>query len=117
MTPHRNNVISIIGVRAVLAALEMGPKLIDDRRSRIALIRADLTRWCRKKKLEYIEPHGNFIMIDTGRDVTKVSAELVAKRVVPGRPFPSCDTMLRVTIGSENSMVKFKTALSEVLGV
>lgn len=117
MMPHRNNVISIIGVRAVLAALDLGPKLIEERRARIALTRANMTRWCRKKSLKYIEPHANFMLIDTGRDVTKVSAELVAKHVVPGRPFPSCDTMLRVTIGRESDMAKLKSALAEVLGV
>lgn len=117
MTLYRNNVISIIGVRAVLAALDLGPNLIEERRARIALTRSDLTQWCRKKEIKYIEPHGNFIMIDTGRDVSKVSAALVAKGVVPGRPFPSCGTMIRITIAGESDMAKFKSAFGEVLGV
>lgn len=117
MTPYRNNVISIIGVRAVLAALELGPSLIEERRARIALTRSDLTQWCRKKEIKYIEPHANFILLDTGRDITKVSAALVAKGVVPGRPFPACGTMIRISIGGESDMAKFKSAFGEVLGV
>ena len=35
MAPYRNNVISIVSVRAVLAALELGPKLIQERRAKI----------------------------------------------------------------------------------
>src|SRR5579859_2835511 len=38
MTPYRNNVISIVTARAVLAALDLGPKLIEDRRTRTAEI-------------------------------------------------------------------------------
>jgi len=117
MTPYRNNVISIIGVRAVLAALDLGPKLIEERRARIALTRSDLTQWCRRRGIKYIEPHGNFMMIDTGRDASKVSAALVAKGVVPGRPFPSCDTMIRITIAGESDMAKFKSAFGEVMSV
>jgi histidinol-phosphate aminotransferase len=117
MTPYRNNVISIIGVRAVLAALNLGPGLIEERRSIIARTRSELTAWCHKKRIKYIDPHANFIMIDAGYDVGKVSAALVAKGVVPGRPFPPYDTMVRITIGAESAMTKFKRALGELLGV
>ena len=89
MMPYRNNVISIISVRAVLAALDLGPRLIEERRAIIARERSDLTYWCRKKRIKYIEPHANFIMIDTGHDVSKVSAALVAKGVVPRKAFPA----------------------------
>ena len=117
MTPYRNNVISIIGVRAALAALELGPRLIEERRARIAKIRSVLTEWCKRKKLRYIEPHANFMMIETGKDVRQVGAALIAKGVAAGRPFPPYDTMLRVTIGAEKDVAKFQRALSEVLGL
>ncbi|MBI4470043.1 MAG: aminotransferase class I/II-fold pyridoxal phosphate-dependent enzyme [Acidobacteria bacterium] len=117
MKPFRNNVISIVGVRAALAALEMGPDLIRERRAMIARTRADLTQWCRMKKLKYIEPHANFMMIDTGRNVRELGTALVGKGVVPGRPFPPYDTMLRITIGAGGEMAKFKTALGELLSI
>jgi len=117
MTPYRNNVISIVGVRAVLAALDLGPRFIQERRARIARTRSDLTDWCREKQIKYIEPHANFIMIDTGRDVRKVSEALVAKGIVPGRPFPPYHTRVRITIAAESDMIKFKGVLGELLGV
>jgi len=115
MSAYRNNVISIIGVRASLAALGLGEKLIEERRAKIALTRSNLTGWCQKKGIKFIEPHGNFILIDTGRDATKLGAALVAKGIVPGRPFPSCETLIRISIGSESDMEKFKRAFTEVL--
>jgi histidinol-phosphate aminotransferase len=115
MTPYRNNVISIIGVRAVLAALQLGSKLVEDRRARIAETRSNLIQWCRERKIKFIHPHANFMMIETGRDVGEVSAALIAKGVAPGRPFPPYNTMLRVTIGAHSDMVRFETALAEVL--
>lgn len=117
MTPYRNNVISIIGVRAVQAALDIGPKLIEGRRARIAETRSDLVLWCCQKGIKYIEPNGNFMMIETGRDVRQVSAELAARGVMAGRPFPPYDTMIRVTIAGENEMAKFKGALAGVLSI
>jgi len=117
MTPYRNNVISIMAVRAVLAALELGPGLVEDRRKAIAHTRAVVTEWCRAKKLLYVEPYANFLMIDTGRDSGEVSRALIAKGVAPGRPFPPYDTMLRITIGSDHDMTVFRTALGESLGL
>jgi histidinol-phosphate aminotransferase len=115
VSPYRNNVISIIGVRAVLAALALGQTVIDRRRARNSATRADLTRWCQRHGFPYIEPHANFVMIDTARQVGEVSAALAAKGIVAGRPFPTLPTMLRVTIGKDGEMAKFKTALAAVL--
>jgi histidinol-phosphate aminotransferase len=117
MMPYRNNVISIVGVRAVLAALDLGDKFIGERRATIANTRCGLVEWCRKKQLKYIEPYANFMMIDTQRNVRELGAALIAKGVAPGRPFPPYDTMVRVTIGSESDVEKFKSALGTLLSV
>jgi histidinol-phosphate aminotransferase len=117
MTPYRNNVISIVTARAVLAALDLGPKFIEDRRTRTADIRNRMVAWCRDKKLPAIDSHANFMMIDTGRNVRELGPQILAKAVAVGRPFPPYDSMLRITIGTEPEMAKFRTALGEVLGV
>jgi histidinol-phosphate aminotransferase len=117
MQPYRNNVISIVTARAVLAALDLGPKFIEDRRTRTAAIRDGMMQWCREKKLRAIDSHANFMMIDTGRNVRELGSTMLAKAVAVGRPFPPYDTMLRVTLGTEPEMVKFRAVLGEVLGV
>ena len=116
MEPYRNNVISIVAVRAVLAALDLGPKMLDERREKITRTRGELCAWLNEKKINYIEPQANFMMIDTGRDIHKMIPAMLAKGVAIGRPFPPYNTMMRVTIGTGADMARFRGALSEVLG-
>jgi histidinol-phosphate/aromatic aminotransferase/cobyric acid decarboxylase-like protein len=42
---------------------------------------------------------------------------MLAKGVAVGRPFPPYDKMMRITIGTDAEMMKFRKALSDVLSV
>lgn len=117
LEPYRNNVISIVAVRAVLAALDLGDKMIVERREKIARTRTELCAWLKQKKINYIEPQANFMMIDSGREIKQMGPAMLAKGVGIGRPFPPYNNMMRVTIGSDADMAKFRSALSEVLNV
>ncbi len=44
MEPYRNNVISIVSVRAVLAALDLGPKMLEERKAKIVHTRTSFPR-------------------------------------------------------------------------
>ena len=114
MAPFRNNVISIVTARGVLAALADREAILGDRVARFRKVRDDLTAWLRSKNVKYIEPHANFMMIELGRDVRTVSGPMVAKGVAVGRPFPPMDTWMRVSIGSPAEMEKFKQVFWEV---
>src|SRR5580692_188352 len=96
VTPYRNNVISIVGVRAVLAAFDLGPKFIDERRERNARTRSETTAWLKSKNVKFIEPHANFMMVDVRRSVKDVAPLMLAKGVAVGRRFPPLTTMIRV---------------------
>jgi histidinol-phosphate aminotransferase len=117
MVPFRNTVISIVSARAVSAALDLGPKLIDERREKITRTRNELCAWLKQKKLNYIESQANFMMIETGRDINHLGPAMLAKGVAVGRPFPPYDKMMRVTFGTDQEMAKFRSTLSEVLAV
>jgi histidinol-phosphate aminotransferase len=117
MEPYRNNVISIVGVRAVLAAIDLGDSMITERREKIAKTRSETCAWLKQKKINYIEPQANFMMIDTGRDIKQMQPAMLAKGVAVGRPFPPYNNMMRVTIGTDGDMAKFRTTLAEVLNV
>jgi histidinol-phosphate aminotransferase len=117
MEPYRNNVISIVAVRAVLAALDLGPKMIEERREKIAKTRGDLCAWLKSKNISYIEPQANFMMVDAKRDIKQMAPALLAKGIAVGRPFPPYNTMMRVTMGTDADMAKFRHALAEVLAV
>ena len=117
MAPFRNAVISIVSARGVLAAIDMGPSLIEQRKARLTHTRGELVAWLKQKKLKHIDSQANFMMIDTGRDINQLGPAMLAKGVAVGRPFPPYDKMMRITIGTDAEMAKFKTAFGEVLSV
>jgi len=117
MTPFRNAVISIVSVRGVMAAIDLGPKLIDERRENMARTRNELCAWLQQKKLNYIESQANFVMFDAKKDIREAAPAMLAKGVAVGRHFPPYDKMMRITIGTDQEMTKFRTALSEVLAI
>ena len=108
MSPFRNNVISIVAVRAVLAALADAPNFIPERRAKLLKTRRELCEWLRAKNLPYIESHANFLMIDLGREAKPIIAALPPKGVAVGRPFPPLTNMMRVSIGTDEDMARFR---------
>ena len=115
MEPYRNNVISIVSVRAVLAALDLGPKMLEERKAKIVHTRNELCAWLSEKKIDFIPPQANFIMIETGRDAKQMQAAMLAKGVAIGRPFPALNHMIRVSIGTDAEMAKFRKVFTEVM--
>jgi histidinol-phosphate aminotransferase len=115
MAPYRNNVISIVSVRAVLAALELGPKMLEERKAKIVHTRTELCAWLSEKKFKFIPPQANFMMIETGRNAKEIQAAMLAKGVAIGRSFPPLNTMIRVSIGTDAEMAKFRSVFTEVV--
>jgi histidinol-phosphate aminotransferase len=114
MAPYRNNVISYVSARAVLGALA-DTELVPSRRKKMSATRAALCTWLKENKLNYIETHANFVMIDVGRPAPQVISKMLAKGVAIGRPFPTYPNMVRVTIGSDQEMGAFCKSFLEVL--
>ncbi len=114
MQPFRNNILSVVAMRAVLAALAETGTLIPERRATNARIRRELCDWLHERGLTYLEPHANFMMIDVGRDAREFITKMPPMGVAVGRPFPPLDRMLRVTIGSDQDMQKFREVFWKV---
>jgi len=115
MAPFRNNVISIVAVRALLAAIAVRDRFLPERRARYNGIRRDVCGWLESKGVRFIEPHANFIMVDLGgRDAREFIPKMVARGVAPGRPFPPLDRHMRVSVGTAADMEKFKRVFWEV---
>ena len=114
MAPFRNNVISIVTARAVLAALGDAPTILAERKAALIKTRRELCGWLAEQKLSYIEPQGNFMMIDVGRNAREFISAMPAMGVAVGRPFPPLDNMLRVTIGTDHDMQRFREVFWKV---
>jgi histidinol-phosphate aminotransferase len=108
MKPFRISVLSVIAMRAASAALADSATLVPQRRAVNSRIRRELCGWLGERRVPYIEPHANFIMIDAGRDAHEFITKMPPMGVAVGRPFPPLDNMLRVTIGTEAEMQRFR---------
>jgi histidinol-phosphate aminotransferase len=114
MNEFMDNVIPYLGVCAATAALKEKATLIPERRKTNARIRGELCQWLDKNGVSYIPPQANFVMIDVKREVRAFGADMLRKGVAVGRPFPPLDNMLRVTIGTDENMQRFRQAFLEV---
>jgi histidinol-phosphate/aromatic aminotransferase/cobyric acid decarboxylase-like protein len=115
MTPFRNNVIGILGARAAMAALELGDTFVAERRAGRNRIRAQVCSWLDQRGFGYIPPQANFVLIDIGRNVQEVIPRMLAEGVAVGRHFDSVDRSMRVAMGTEREMEKFKAAFQKVV--
>ena len=114
MQPYRINVLSVIAMRAVEAALPEAGTMVPERRAVNSRIRGELCDWLRQRHLSYIESQANFIMIDVGRNAREFITKMPPMGVAVGRPFPPLDNMLRVTIGTDRDMQKFREVFWQV---
>jgi histidinol-phosphate aminotransferase len=114
LSPLAMNVISYVSARAVTAALKDRESIVPERRASLAKTRRDLCAWLREREVKYIEPHANFVMIDTGRNAREFITAMPKLGVAPGRPFPPLDNMLRVTLGADAEMAKFREVFWKV---
>jgi histidinol-phosphate aminotransferase len=116
MQPFRNNVISILGARAAMAAAQLGDEFVAARRAARNRVRAEVCAWLDRGGFRYIQPHGNFVLIDIRRGVQEIIPRMLAEGVAVGRRFDALDTWMRVAIGTEAEMQKFRAAFQKVVG-
>jgi histidinol-phosphate/aromatic aminotransferase/cobyric acid decarboxylase-like protein len=113
LRPFRNNVISILSARAVVDSLANAATLIAQRRAKLIKIRSGLCDWLRARNVAYLEPYANFVMIDVG-DSRRLAGLFAERNIAVGRPFPPLNNLLRVSIGSEADMAKFREVFAQV---
>jgi len=114
MAPFRNNVISIVTARGVLASVANAQQIVGERRTALGRTRRELCEWLTERKVPFIQPHANFMMIDVGRNAREFINTMPRMGVAPGRPFPPLDNMLRVSIGTDADMARFRDVFWKV---
>ena len=77
-------------------------------------VRASLCAWLDRQGRRYIPPQGNFVLIEIGRDVSGIIAEMLAQGVAVGRKFETVERWLRVAVGTETEMDKFQRVFAKV---
>jgi len=84
------------------------------RRENTLALRRKTTAELRAYGYDVIPSETNFFMVHTGRPVEEVGAEFRKRGVLVGRPFPPMLEHLRVSVGTEEEMVRFMTAFREI---
>ena len=114
LNPFMDKVIPVMALRGAMAALAEQDTLVPKRRAELGRIRGEFCDWLRGRDIRYIEPHANFVMVDIKRDVKTFGTQMLRAGVAVGRPFPPLNGMLRVTIGTDAEMRKFRDVFSKI---
>jgi histidinol-phosphate aminotransferase len=106
--------LPITGMAAASASLE-SKKLIPERRKIMGNVREDVFSYLDKNKFHYVPSVSNCFMVDTKRPGNDVVMAMRTEKVYIGRVWAAWPTYVRVTIGTQAEMNKFKTAFSKVM--
>jgi histidinol-phosphate aminotransferase len=89
--------------------------LIPERREKIKIIREDTLAFLDKHGFKTVTSVSNKFMVDTKRPAQDVIMAMRKEKVYIGRPWPVWPTYVRVTVGTQDDMNKFKSAFLKVM--
>jgi histidinol-phosphate aminotransferase len=108
------NFLPATAMASAIASLK-NKALVDQRREALAVIRKDLFAWLARKGYAYIPSEANMVLIDTKKPGREVALAMLEQKVAIGRSWAAMPTHVRVTIGTDVEMEKFKTAFERVV--
>jgi len=106
-----SNLMALVAATASL----VDQAYVEASRRRNLAVREECCDALRARGLHVIPSQANFFMVDIGREVKPVIAELRDRGVEVGRLFPALPTHLRVTVGTREEMQAFLAALAGVV--
>jgi len=106
--------LPVTAMVAATASLKV-KNLVPERRKTIADVRDDVQGFLDKHSFKYVPSVSNKVMIDVRRPGGQVIEAMRKEKVYIGRVWPSWPTYVRVTIGTQEEMNKFKTAFLKVM--
>jgi histidinol-phosphate aminotransferase len=107
--------LPITAMVAATASLK-DKKVVPERRKMIASVREDVFNFLEQHRFTYVPSVSNKFMVDVKRPGGQVIQAMRADKVYIGRVWPSWPTYVRVTIGTQEEMNKFKTSFVKVMG-
>jgi histidinol-phosphate aminotransferase len=115
LTQFGQNFLPIMGTGPANVSL-LDAELVPTRKKIIGDTRRETIAWLRKNDYKVIgESQSNCFMIDTEREGRSVMAGMQAKNIYIGRTWPVWPNAVRITVGTPEEMVKFRTAFKEVM--
>jgi histidinol-phosphate aminotransferase len=106
--------LPITGMVAATASLK-SKNLVPERRKIIGDVRADVFAFLDKHNFHYVPSVSNKFMVDVHRPGGEIIEAMRKEKIYIGRVWPSWPTYVRVSIGTQEEMNKFKTAFLKVM--
>jgi histidinol-phosphate aminotransferase len=104
----------VTGLACATASLKV-KSLVAERRALNRRVREDTFEFLEKKGFKYIPSEANFFMMEAGRSGQDFARALAENKVIIGRIWPVWPTKVRVTVGTQEEMNKFKLAVEKVM--
>ena len=114
ITPFTSGALPVTGMAGAVASMK-SKNLVPERRKIIAGVRADTLEFLDKHKFKYVPSVSNKFMVDVKRPGNEVIEAMRNEKVYIGRVWPSWPTYVRVSVGTQDEMSKFKTAFLKVM--
>ena len=111
---YSSTMMPITGMAAASASLQ-AKYVIPERRKLIGDVREDTFSFMEKNNYSFVRSQSNCFMVDCKRDPRAVIDGMRKENVFIGRVWPSWPTHVRISIGTQDEMNKFKTAFKKVM--
>jgi len=112
--PWSSGALPVTGMVAATASLK-SKTVVPERRKIIGDVRNDVFAFLDKHNFSYVPSVSNKFMVDTKRPAREVIDAMAQEKVYIGRPWPAWPTHVRVSVGTQEEMNKFKTAFLKVM--
>ena len=111
---YSKTMMPITGMAAASASLQV-KNLVPERRKAIGAVREDTFSFLEKNKFKYVPSMSNCFMVDVQRPGMRIVEALRTEKIYVGRVWPSWPTYVRVTVGTQDEMNRFKAAFVKVM--
>jgi len=112
--PYSSGALPVTGMAGALASLK-SKTLVPERRKLIADVRSDVFGFLDKHNFKYVPSVSNKFMVDVGRPGGEIVKAMQKEKVYIGRVWSSWPTYVRVSVGTQEEMNKFKSAFLKVM--
>jgi len=114
ITPYSAGAMPVTGMVGAHASLTV-KNLVPERRKVIKDVREDVFAFMDKHKFSYVPSVSNKFMVDVKRPGNEIVLALRQEKVYIGRVWPTWPTHVRVSVGTQDEMNKFKAAFLKVM--
>lgn len=114
LRPYGAGMLPITGMAGAAASMKV-KTLVAERKKINRDIRENVFEFLDAKKFSYVPSQSNKFMLQVNRPGMEVVKALAAEKVYIGRVWPVWPTYVRVSVGTQDEMNKFKAALLKVM--